>query len=53
MDAAEGLSDEEKAEYEAALKEQDEAVDRWMEQWKTRPCSSGVPKGTRASTTSW
>ena len=36
MDAAEGLSDEEKAEYEAALKEQDEAVDRWMEQWKTR-----------------
>ncbi len=36
MDAAEGLSEEEKAEYEAALKEQDEAVDRWMEQWKTR-----------------
>ena len=36
MDAAEGLSDEEKAEYEAALKEQDKAVDRWMEQWKTR-----------------
>ena len=36
MDAAEGLSDEEKAEYEAALKEQDEAVDRWMEQWKIR-----------------
>ena len=36
MDAAEGLSEEEKAEYEAALKEQDEAVGRWMEQWKTR-----------------
>ena len=36
MDAAEGLSEEEKAAYEAALKEQDEAVDRWMEQWKTR-----------------
>ena len=36
MDAAEGLSEEEKAEYEAALKEQDEAVSRWMEQWKTR-----------------
>lgn len=36
MDAAEGLSEEEKAEYEAALKEQDKAVDRWMEQWKTR-----------------
>ena len=36
MDAAEGLSEEEKAAYEAALKEQDEAVSRWMEQWKTR-----------------
>ena len=36
MDAAEGLSEEEKAEYEAALKEQNEAVGRWMEQWKTR-----------------
>ena len=36
MDAAEGLSEAEKAEYEAALKEQDEAVDRWMDQWKTR-----------------
>ncbi len=36
MDAAEGLSEEEKAAYEAALKEQDEAVGRWMEQWKTR-----------------
>ena len=36
MDAAEGLSEEEKAEYEAALREQDEAVSRWMEQWKIR-----------------
>lgn len=34
--AAEDLTAEEKAELEAALKEQDEAVDRWMEQWKTR-----------------
>ena len=36
MDAAEGLSEEERAAYEAALKEQDAAVDRWMTQWKTR-----------------
>ena len=36
MDAAEGLSEEERAAYEAALKEQDAAVDRWMAQWKTR-----------------
>ena len=36
MDAAGDLSEEEKAEYEAALQEQDEAIDRWMEQWKTR-----------------
>ena len=40
MDAAEGLSEEEKAAYEAALKEQDEAVSRWMEQWKTRDTES-------------
>ena len=36
MDAAGDLSEEEKAELEAALKEQYDAVDRWMEQWKTR-----------------
>ena len=36
MDAAEDLSEEEKAEYEAALKEQDDAINRWMDQWKTR-----------------
>ena len=36
MDAAEGLSEEEKAAYEAARKEPDEAVSRWMEQGKTR-----------------
>ena len=36
MDAAEGLSEEERAAYEAALKEQDEAVSRWMDQWKAR-----------------
>lgn len=36
MDAAEGLSAEERAELEAALREQDEAVDRWMDQWKSR-----------------
>lgn len=36
MDAAEDLSEEEKAAYEAALKEQDAIVDRWMGQWKTR-----------------
>ena len=36
MDAAGGLSEEEKAAYEAALKEQDEAIDLWMQQWKTR-----------------
>lgn len=34
--AAEDLTAEEKAELEAALKEQDAMVDRWMEQWKTR-----------------
>ena len=36
MDAAEGLSEEERAAYEAALKEQDEAMSRWMDQWKAR-----------------
>ena len=36
MDGAGGLTEEEKAEYEAALRDQDEAVDRWMDQWKTR-----------------
>ena len=36
MDAAGDLSEEEKAELEAALKEQYDAVDRWMEQWKIR-----------------
>lgn len=34
--AAGDLTEEEQAELEAALKKQDEAVDRWMEQWKTR-----------------
>lgn len=34
--AAENLTAEEKAELEAALKEQDAMVDRWMEQWKVR-----------------
>ena len=55
MDAAEGLSDEEKAEYEAALKEQDEAVDRWMEQWKTRDTeafANDYPKDVIQSNTS-
>lgn len=36
IDAAEGLTAAEKAELEAALKEQDAMVDRWMDQWKTR-----------------
>ena len=36
MDAAGDLSEEEKAELEAALKEQDAAIGRWMDQWKTR-----------------
>lgn len=36
IDAAGDLTEEEKAELEAALKEQDEMVDRWMEQWKNR-----------------
>ena len=36
MDAAADLSPEEQAAVEAALAEQDAAVDRWMEQWKTR-----------------
>ncbi len=36
MDAAQDLTEEEKAAYEAALKEQDAIVDSWMEQWKTR-----------------
>ena len=36
MDAAEDLSEEERAAYEAALKEQDAAISRWMSQWKTR-----------------
>ena len=36
MDAAGDMSEEEKAEYEAALKEQDAIVDSWMDQWKTR-----------------
>lgn len=35
-DAAEDLSEEEKAELEAALEEQNAMVDRWMDQWKTR-----------------
>ena len=55
MDAAEGLSEEEKAEYEAALKEQDEAVDRWMEQWKTRDTeafANDYPKDIIQSNTS-
>ena len=55
MDAAEGLSEEEKAEYEAALKEQDEAVDRWMEQWKTRDTeafANDYPKDVIQSNTS-
>ena len=55
MDAAEGLSEEEKAEYEAALKEQDEAVGRWMEQWKTRDTeafANDYPKDVIQSNTS-
>lgn len=55
MDAAEGLSEEEKAEYEAALKEQDEAVGRWMEQWKTRDTeafANDYPKDIIQSNTS-
>ena len=36
MDAAEDLNEEDRAAYEAALKEQDAAVDRWMNQWKAR-----------------
>ena len=36
MDGAEDLTEEEKATYEAALKEQDAIVDRWMDQWKAR-----------------
>lgn len=42
MDAAGDLSEEEKAELEAALKEQYDAVDRWMEQWKTRDVEAFV-----------
>ena len=55
MDAAEGLSEEEKAEYEAALKEQNEAVGRWMEQWKTRDTeafANDYPKDVIQSNTS-
>ena len=55
MDAAEGLSEEEKAAYEAALKEQDEAVGRWMEQWKTRDTeafANDYPKDVIQSNTS-
>lgn len=36
LDGTEGLTEAERAELEAALKEQDAMVDRWMEQWKTR-----------------
>ncbi len=36
MDAAGDMTEEEKAAYEAALKEQDAIVDRWMDQWKAR-----------------
>lgn len=36
MDAAEDLSEEEQAALETALAEQNAAVDRWMDQWKTR-----------------
>ena len=36
MDAAEDMNEEERAAYEAALKEQDAAVDLWMQQWKAR-----------------
>lgn len=35
-DGVEGLTAAEKAELEAALKEQDAMVDRWMDQWKAR-----------------
>ena len=55
MDAAEGLSEEERAAYEAALKEQDEAVGRWMEQWKTRDTeafANDYPKDVIQSNTS-
>ncbi len=55
MDAAEGLSEEEKAAYEAALKEQDDAVGRWMEQWKTRDTEAfakDYPKDVIQSNTS-
>ena len=36
IDAAEGLTEAEKAAYEAALAEQNAMVGRWMDQWKAR-----------------
>ncbi|MCI8303479.1 MAG: TraB/GumN family protein [Lawsonibacter sp.] len=36
MDAAGDMTEEERAAYEAALKEQDAIVDLWMDQWKNR-----------------